>query len=89
DAARVKPGSPAEAFTRGRDPAHLTLRFVRIDPRVEPKTSLRGIVTERVDTRVLVVVYEVVKTEGSVYVGQQVDVFIDGDAGAPAAPTKP
>jgi multidrug resistance efflux pump len=87
DAARVKPGSPAEAFTRGRDPAHLTLRFVRIDPRVEPKTSLRGIVTERVDTRVLVVVYEVVKTEGSVYVGQQVDVFIDGDAGAPAAPT--
>jgi multidrug resistance efflux pump len=89
DAARVKPGSPAEAFTRGRDPAHLALRFVRIDPRVEPKTSLRGIVTERVDTRVLVVVYEVVKTEGSVYVGQQVDVFIDGDAGAPAAPTAP
>ena len=35
-----------------------------------------GVVTERVDTRVLVVVYEVVKTEGSVYVGQQVDVFI-------------
>ena len=86
DAARVKPGAAAEAFTRGRDPARLALRFVRIDPRVEPKMSLRGVVTERVDTRVLVVVYEVVKTEGSVYVGQQVDVFIDGGTQVTAAP---
>ena len=47
---------------------------------MEPKTSLKGVVTERVDTRVLTVVYAVSRSEGAVYVGQQVDVFIDGSA---------
>jgi len=76
DAARVQAGAPAEAFTRGREPARLSLTFVRIEPSVIPKTTLKGIVTERVDTRVLVVVYQVEKADGPVYVGQQVDVFI-------------
>jgi HlyD family secretion protein len=80
DAARVREGARAEAFTRGRDPAQLHLKFVRIEPSVVPKTSLRGLVTERVDTRVLMVVYEVEKADGPVYVGQQVDVFIDASA---------
>ena len=78
DAARVQPGAAAEAFTRGRDPVRLALTFVRIEPSVEPKTSLKGVVTERVDTRVLTVVYEIGHSDGPVYVGQQVDVFIDG-----------
>jgi hypothetical protein len=56
----------------------LALKFIRIEPSVRPKTTLRGIVTERVDTRVLMVVYEIEKAEAPVYVGQQVDVFIDG-----------
>jgi multidrug resistance efflux pump len=81
DAVRVQPGAGAEAFTRGRDPVRLQLKFVRIEPSVEPKTTLKGVVTERVDTRVLVVLYEVEKAEGPVYVGQQVDVFVDGAAG--------
>ncbi len=80
DAARVQPGAPAEAFTRGRDPVRLALKFVRIEPSVRPKVSLRGVVTERVDTRVLMVVYEIGEAEGPVYVGQQVDVFVDGAA---------
>ena len=78
DAARVRPGASAEAFTRGRDPVRLALKFVRIEPSVRPKTTLRGVVTERVDTRVLMVVYEIEKADAPVYVGQQVDVFIDG-----------
>jgi multidrug resistance efflux pump len=77
DAVRVREGARAEAFTRGRDSAQLHLKFVRIEPSVVPKTSLRGLVTERVDTRVLMVIYEVEKADGPVYVGQQVDVFID------------
>jgi multidrug resistance efflux pump len=80
DAARVRPGAAAEAFTRGRDPVRLALKFVRIEPSVRPKTTLRGVVTERVDTRVLLVVYEIEKAEAPVYVGQQVDVFIDGES---------
>lgn len=85
DAVRVQPGAVAEAFTRGREPVRLQLKFVRIEPSVEPKTTLKGVVTERVDTRVLVVLYEVEKAEGPVYVGQQVDVFVDGSVAGKAA----
>jgi hypothetical protein len=49
---------------------------VRIEPSIVPKTSIVGMVTERIDTRVLCVVYEVVGSPERVYPGQRVDVFI-------------
>jgi HlyD family secretion protein len=55
------------------------LKFVRIEPFVIPKQSLTGASTERVDTRVLQVIYELPVPEGKqLYVGQQVDVMIGG-----------
>jgi len=53
------------------------LRFVRVEPYVVPKRSLTGDNTERVDTRVLQVIYEVADEDQPLFVGQQVDVFID------------
>ena len=53
------------------------LKFVRIEPYVIPKKSLTGDNTERVDTRVLQVIYEVEGDSGPLFVGMQVDVFID------------
>jgi len=54
------------------------LEFVRVEPYVIPKMSLTGASTERVDTRVLQVIFSMKKpTSPPVYVGQQVDVFID------------
>ena len=44
-----------------------------------PKTALTGENTERVDTRVLQVLYAIERTDHSFYVGQQLDVFIDGN----------
>jgi hypothetical protein len=45
---------------------------------VIPKVSLTGASTERVDTRVLQVIFKLKAPEGKpIYVGQQVDVFID------------
>jgi hypothetical protein len=44
---------------------------------VIPKKSLTGDNTERVDTRVLQVIYALEGAEGRVYVGQQLDVFLD------------
>ncbi len=76
DASRVTPGAKAEAFVRGRERIRVDLAFVRIEPRVVPKTSLTGSTTERVDTRVLFVVYEVVGSPQRVYPGQKLDVFI-------------
>jgi HlyD family secretion protein len=76
DAWRVKDGSPATAFLRGNRDIKTQLKFVRFEPFVIPKTSLTGDTTERVDTRVLQVIYGFERGELPIYVGQQMDVFI-------------
>jgi hypothetical protein len=53
------------------------LQFERVEPFVIPKKSLTGDNTERVDTRVLQVIYAVVAKDRPLYVGQQVDVFVE------------
>jgi hypothetical protein len=63
---------------RGRDRTSIELRFVRVDPRIVPKKSLTGGTTERVDTRVLFVVYEVINAPPQIYPGQKLDVFMEG-----------
>ena len=51
---------------------------VRVEPFVVPKKSLTGDTTERVDTRVLQVIYEFDPAgRPPLFVGQQVEVFID------------
>jgi hypothetical protein len=56
------------------------LEFVRFEPYVIPKKSLTGDSTERVDTRVLQLIYRIRDGAPSFYVGQQMDVYIDGSA---------
>jgi multidrug resistance efflux pump len=79
DISRFQPGAPARAYPRGETAQALNLRFARVEPYVVPKRSLTGENTERVDTRVLQVLYAVESKEHPVYVGQQLDVFIDGE----------
>jgi multidrug efflux pump subunit AcrA (membrane-fusion protein) len=79
-AVRVRVGKPGKAFIKGDAKTAIPLTFVRIEPYVIPKTSLTGASTERVDTRVLQVIYSLAQPQGtSLYVGQQVDVYIDDD----------
>jgi multidrug resistance efflux pump len=78
DIARFRRGAPAKAYPRGETAHEMTMRFVRVEPLVVPKKSLTGENTERVDTRVLQVLYAIERSERPVYVGQQLDVFIDG-----------
>jgi multidrug efflux pump subunit AcrA (membrane-fusion protein) len=77
DIPRFKTGAPARASLRGRTDISYPLKFVRVEPYVVPKKSLTGENTERVDTRVLQVIYALDVTDKPVYVGQQMDVFID------------
>lgn len=77
-ASRVRTGAPAVAFIKGMKTDPIPLRFVRIEPYVTTKKSLTGDSTERVDTRVLQVIYQFDQNRIPVYVGQQMDVFIDG-----------
>lgn len=76
DAWRVKTGAPAVASARGDSSHRYGLRFVRFEPYVIPKKNLTGDSTERVDTRVLQVIFALDK-RAPVYAGQQMDVFID------------
>jgi len=76
DAWRVRPGAKAEAFVRGNPRISIPLRFEYIEPAIVPKTSLTGRSTERTDTRVLQVLYSFPAGQSPVYVGQQLDVFI-------------
>ena len=80
DIARFRRGAPAKAYPRGETAHEMTMRFVRVEPFVVPKKALTGENTERVDTRVLQVLYAIERAEHPVYVGQQLDVFIDGDS---------
>ena len=74
---RVRPGAEGMAHLRGNADVTTPLRFVRFEPFVVPKRSLSGDSTERVDTRVLQVIYRVERSDLPLFVGQQVDVFID------------
>ncbi len=77
DAWRFRPGARAVAFVRGNPELRTPLQFVRIEPYVIPKVSLTGQTTERVDTRVLQIIYGFDQSALPVYVGQQMDIFIE------------
>ena len=78
DIPRFRPNLPGVAKPRGNASQEFGLRFVRVEPYVIPKRSLTGGNTERVDTRVLQVIYAIETTGRPLYVGQQMDVFLDG-----------
>jgi HlyD family secretion protein len=78
---RVPPGAVAVGHVRGNAALKTPLRFVRFEPFVVPKRSLTGDSTERVDTRVLQVIYRVERDDLPLFVGQQIDVFIDAQPG--------
>jgi multidrug resistance efflux pump len=77
DIARFSSKSNAYASLRGRPAERCSLEFVRVEPYVTPKKVLSGNVSERVDTRVLQVVYAVDPVEFKAVPGQQVDVYIE------------
>jgi multidrug resistance efflux pump len=88
DAYRLTPGARAVASLRGNSAIKTDLTFVRVDPYVIPKRSLTGDSAERVDTRVLQVIYSFKAGAMPAYVGQQVDVKIEAPARETASDNK-
>lgn len=88
DIPRFVPGAPGVAMLRGQPNVEFPLKFVRIEPYVVPKKSLTGDNMERVDTRVLQVIYAIDSKGNPLYVGQQLDVYLKVDEMG-AAPAKP
>jgi hypothetical protein len=78
NATRIRPGQKGRASLKGDPKVIFPLEYVRVEPYVIPKVSLTGAGTERVDTRVLQVIFSLDRPDGTpLYVGQQVDVFIE------------
>ena len=82
EAWRFKPGTKAVASLRGNASISVPVTYVRTEPYVLPKKSLTGNSIERVDTRVLQILFAFERGQLPVYVGQQMDVFVE----VPAAP---
>lgn len=77
-APRVRPGMQAVGYLKGDTRKPIPLEFVRIEPFIIPKTSLTGSSVERVDTRVLQVIYRCPRSDTSpLYVGQQLDLYLE------------
>jgi hypothetical protein len=77
DAWRFHPCASAVAFVRGNPDLKVPVRYERTDPDVVPRMVLTGDSTQRTDTRVLQVIYSFNRASLPVYVGQQMDVFVE------------
>lgn len=77
DAWRVHAGTKAVGVVRGNPQLTVPLQFVRFEPYVVPKQSLTGSSTERVDTRVLQVIFRFPRGKLPIYVGQLMDVYVE------------
>ena len=77
DAWRFNKKSKAVAFLRGNRNFKVNLQLEYVEPFVVPKRSLTGDSNERVDTRVLQALYSFDRAQLPIYVGQQMDVFIE------------
>lgn len=77
EALRVKMGAPAQISPRGGAEDQIEASFIRAEPQVVPKKSLTNAAQERVDVRVLQLIYALPQdARGTYRVGQQVDAFI-------------
>jgi RND family efflux transporter MFP subunit len=77
-APRIVAGKNAVGYIKGEPDRPIPLTFVRIEPLVVPKRSLTGMAQERVDTRVLQVIFKFDNPpDKPVYVGQQMDLYIE------------
>ncbi len=74
---KVKNGGEAIAILRGNSDLKIPLEFVRIEPYIVPKTTITGAASEKIDTRVLELLYSFDNSEYKILVGQQMDVYIN------------
>jgi len=77
DCWRFQKEAKATAFVRGNANIHFPMKFVRVEPYVIPKTSFTGETIERIDTRVLQVLYRFEQMDLPIYAGQLLDVYIE------------
>jgi HlyD family secretion protein len=79
---RVRQGADAMVSVRGPGARQVAARFVRLEPLVIPKKSLTNQSNERVDVRVMQLIYALPEDATGFTVGQQVDAFLPARDGS-------
>lgn len=69
----------AVAFLRGNAHMEFALEFVRLVPYLVNKQNFTTDIIDKTDTRVLQVIYRIKNTDHNIFVGQQMDVFIEAE----------
>jgi HlyD family secretion protein len=69
----------AVAFLQGDARFEYPLEFQRVEMYLVDKGELTHNIMDKVDTQVLQVIYQIKKNDHPIYVGQQMDVFIDNE----------
>ncbi len=89
DAWRFDPNGKAVAVLRGGKIVEFPIEYVRTVPVVIPKRTLTGENSERIDTRVMEMIYRFTQDNPKVLPGQLLDVYIDSGLITPATPATP
>lgn len=89
DAWRFDPNGKAVAMLRGGKVVEFPIEYVRTVPVVIPKRTLTGENSERIDTRVMEMIYRFTQDNPKVLPGQLLDVYIDSGLITPATPATP
>lgn len=71
------PDSPAVAFRQGDHTTEFPLEFLHVEPILVPKKYLTNEIHEKVDTQVFEILYRIVKNKSQLYIGEQMDVYIN------------
>jgi multidrug efflux pump subunit AcrA (membrane-fusion protein) len=83
EAGRIAQNANAVISPRGNAAKQVPVTFVRIEPQIVPKRSLTNSASERVDVRVMQIIYALPVGDTTFRVGQQVDAVIQsGDTKA-------
>lgn len=77
DIHRIDQDAQAIGILRGQPDVKINLKFLRYDPYVIPKSNLANNVGEKIDTRIIELVYEFDHSQITVFPGQRMDVFIE------------
>ncbi len=79
DVSFYRPNASAVAFLQGNAKQKFPLKFEYIEPYLVEKQNLTNNIMEKVDTRVLQAVYCFTEKDQRIFVGQQMDVFIEAE----------
>lgn len=77
DIHRVDQDAKAIGMLRGNSQVKIPLKFLKYAPYIMPKSNLSNRVSERIDTRVIELVYGFDNSQASALPGQRMDVFIE------------